>query len=61
MNNPGQEIVLMYEHFALRGCSLRNTEYVIGLCTFVGDNTRIMRNSCASKQKFSHLETQTGR
>jgi len=51
----------MYDHFALRGCSLKNTDFVIGLVTYVGPNTRIMLNSCASKQKQSNLERQTGR
>ena len=50
---------MLYEHFALRGCSLRNTAWVTGLVTYVGKDTRIMRNSAASRIKKSNLENQT--
>ena len=56
----GEQIVLRYENFALRGCSLRNTEFIVGLVTYVGPDTRIMRNSVRSRAKFSNLEQQTG-
>lgn len=53
------KIPLMYEHFALRGCNLRNTEYVIGTVCYVGRDTRIMRNSVIGQQKKSDLELRT--
>ena len=56
-----KELALSYENFALRGSSLKNTEFVVGLVAYTGHNTRIMRNSVGSKQKQSHLEAQTGR
>jgi len=46
----------LYDHFALRGCNLRNTEFVIGVVTYLGSDTRIMRNSVIGKQKKSALE-----
>lgn len=52
--------MLNYENFALRGCSLRNTEFIIGITTYVGADTRIMRNSVRSRAKFSDLERKTG-
>jgi phospholipid-transporting ATPase len=52
--------VINYENFALRGCSLRNTEFIIGIATYVGADTRIMRNSVRSRAKFSDLERKTG-
>jgi len=35
---------------------LRNTEWIIGAVVYTGHDTRIMRNSVSSKQKFSKLE-----
>lgn len=39
---------------------MRNTEFIVGLVTYVGPDTRIMRNSVRSRAKFSNLEQQTG-
>jgi magnesium-transporting ATPase (P-type) len=55
----GKELSLSYENFLLRGSSLRNTEWVIGVITFPGHDTRIMKNSCGAKVKFSKIEKQT--
>jgi len=52
-------VSLSYENFLLRGSSLRNTDYVYGLVTFTGHETRIMMNSCGAKGKFSKIEKQT--
>jgi magnesium-transporting ATPase (P-type) len=60
INNLLEKVVLNYENFALRGCSLRNTDYIIGVVTYVGADTRIMRNSVRSRAKFSDLERKTG-
>ena len=57
--STGQQVSVLYENFTLRGCSLRNTAWVIGLVTYVGNDTRIMRNSAASRIKKSNLENQT--
>ena len=43
----------------LRGCNLRNTEYVYGVVIFSGHDTKIMMNSMAAKYKFSGLELYT--
>ena len=52
----GERISLSHENFLLRGSSLRNTDWVLGVVTYTGHDTRIMRNSVSSKQKFSKLE-----
>ena len=52
----GQKIPLSHENLLLRGSSLRNTDWIIGVVTYTGQDTRIMRNSVRSKQKFSKLE-----
>lgn len=45
-----------YEHFLLRGSSLKNTDWVIGLVVHTGHDTRIMMNSTQSKAKSSRIE-----
>lgn len=55
-STDGAKISLMYDNFALRGCRLRNTEYIIGCVAYVGPDTRIMRNSVLGKPKKSQLE-----
>lgn len=43
----------------LRGCSLRNTSWVIGLVVFTGDDTKIMLNGGDTPSKRSKIEKQT--
>ena len=52
-------IPLGADNIILRGCSLRNTEYVYGIVIFSGHDTKIMMNSMAAKYKFSGLEMYT--
>jgi len=47
---------IYYDSFLLRGASLRNTEWVIGLVVHTGHQTRIMMNSTGSKAKSSKIE-----
>jgi phospholipid-transporting ATPase len=44
--------------FVLRGCMLRNTDYIIGVVSFVGHYSKIMKNSVKAKPKKSDLEQQ---
>jgi len=50
------EIIVDKSSFLLRGCSLRNAEYIIGLCVYNGHNTKIMKNSPNAKHKTSKLD-----
>ncbi|QRV93154.1 phospholipid-translocating P-type ATPase [Ceratobasidium sp. AG-Ba] len=43
----------------LRGCTLRNTNWVIGLVLFTGEDTKIMLNGGATPSKRSKIEKQT--
>ena len=52
----GTKISLSSDNLLLRGSSLRQTEWIVGVVTYTGHDTRIMRNSVASKQKQSNLE-----
>lgn len=51
---------LNYSNFLLRGSSLRNTEWILGVVTFTGHETRIMMNSTRTRPKKSKLELLTG-
>ena len=49
----GKTISLNADNLMLRGCQLRNTDYVYGITVFQGPDTKIMRNSAKPKYKFS--------
>jgi phospholipid-transporting ATPase len=44
--------------FLLRGCSLRQTEYVIGVAIYIGPHTKSMINSPDLKSKHSSVEVE---
>jgi phospholipid-transporting ATPase len=52
----GEKISLNSDYLLLRGMSLRNTEFVLGVVVFTGHDTKVMKNSAAAKYKFSRLE-----
>jgi len=43
------------ENLLLRGCDLKNTDWVIGVVMFTGQETRIMMNSGITPSKRSHI------
>ncbi|TRM59777.1 hypothetical protein BD626DRAFT_408683 [Schizophyllum amplum] len=43
----------------LRGCSLRNTQWVVGVVVFTGPDTKIMLNGGATPSKRSKIEKET--
>lgn len=43
------------EQFLLRGSSLKNTDWVLGLVVYTGHETKIMLNSSNTNVKFSQL------
>mmetsp|Transcript_3580 Transcript_3580/g.7693 ORF Transcript_3580/g.7693 Transcript_3580/m.7693 type:complete len:1191 (-) Transcript_3580:28-3600(-) len=53
-----QMVPLTNEQFLLRGCSLKNTAWIIGLVVYTGHETKIMLNSGRSKPKYSSIENQ---
>jgi len=57
----GAQIPLTCDQMLLRGSSLRNTEWVIGVTVFTGHESKIMKNSVSSKAKYSRLETETNK
>lgn len=47
---------LNYGNFIERGCILKNTEWIIGLCIYSGMNCKIMLNCSQESTKRSRLE-----
>ena len=45
------------EQFLLRGSSLRNTDWIIGIAIYTGHETKVMLNSSNSKDKLSYVES----
>ena len=43
----------------LRGCSLRNTDWIIGMVLFTGEDTKIMLNGGETPSKRSKIEKET--
>jgi len=54
---PGQEMAepLSINNLLLRGCSLRNTEWVLAVVVFTGQETKIMLNSGLTPSKRSRI------
>lgn len=46
------------EQFLLRGSSLKNTDWIVGVVIYTGHQTKIMLNSASSRKKTSKLEGQ---
>ena len=47
------------DQILLRGSSLRNTEWVIGIAVYTGHETKIMKNSPSARSKRSMIENRT--
>ena len=54
----GNDISVDNNNLVLRGCSLRNTNYIIGAVAYTSHQTKIMMNSIKAKSKKSDLENQ---
>lgn len=61
MDQNNKKISLGADNMILRGCKLRNTEFVIGIAVFTGHDTKIMQNSAKAQYKFSTLEVMSNR
>lgn len=48
--------VIQHNHILLRGCVLRNTDFIYGLVVNTGHDTKIMMSSSSTKMKASKLE-----
>ena len=48
-----QKFAVSNDGFLLKGCTLRDTEWVIGIAVYTGHDTKIMKNSSNSVSKRS--------
>ncbi|KAF5471430.1 hypothetical protein F2P56_008222 [Juglans regia] len=61
MDFKGQKFSLSQSNIVLRGCQLKNTEWIIGVVVYAGQETKAMLNSAASPSKRSKLESYMNR
>ncbi|EGR28039.1 phospholipid-translocating p-type flippase family protein, putative [Ichthyophthirius multifiliis] len=57
----GNTVSIDNNNILLRGCKLKNTQWVLGLVAYTGHETKIMMNSFSSRSKKSQLEIMMGR
>ncbi|XP_014516837.1 phospholipid-transporting ATPase 1 [Vigna radiata var. radiata] len=61
MELNGHKIPLNQSNIVLRGCMLKNTDWIIGVVVYAGQQTKAMLNSAASPSKRSKLESYMNR
>ncbi|XP_010922763.1 phospholipid-transporting ATPase 1 [Elaeis guineensis] len=57
----GQRIPLGQSNIVLRGCQLKNTDWIVGVVVYAGQETKAMLNSTVSPSKRSKLESYMNR
>jgi len=55
-HNENFKIPMDINNFVLRGCSLRNTKFIIGVVAYTGHDSKIMLNSTKARTKKSKVE-----
>jgi phospholipid-translocating ATPase len=58
INVDAEAVPLASDNLLLRGCQIRNTEYVIGLVAYTGEHSKIIMNSGKTPSKRSKIERQ---
>uniref|UniRef100_A0A5B6Z9V8 Phospholipid-transporting ATPase n=1 Tax=Davidia involucrata TaxID=16924 RepID=A0A5B6Z9V8_DAVIN len=61
MEFKGHRFPLSQSNIILRGCQLKNTEWVVGVVVYAGQETKAMLNSAMSPSKRSRLESYMNR
>lgn len=61
MELNGHRFPLSQSNIVLRGCQLKNTNWIIGVVVYAGQETKAMLNSAASPSKRSKLEAYMNR
>lgn len=56
MDFNGQKVSLSQSNIILRGCQVKNTEWIVGVVVYAGQETKAMLNSAVSPSKRSRLE-----
>ncbi|XP_077656278.1 phospholipid-transporting ATPase VA [Urocitellus parryii] len=58
IHNNGKKAGLYKENLLLRGCTIRNTEAVVGIVIYAGHETKALLNNSGPRYKRSQLERQ---
>jgi len=61
LESKGKKISLNYDNLVLRGCRLKNTDYILGVVVYTGHETKIMQNSRNARFKMSSIQRGTNR
>lgn len=56
--NPDEKEVITNNNVLLRGCTLRNTKWVLGVVVYTGSETKVMLNSGITPTKISRISKQ---
>lgn len=54
----GQQFSISDKQLLIKGASLQNTEWAVGIVAYVGESTKLMLNSQKGRVKMSYLERQ---
>lgn len=57
----GEMLSLSSDNLILKGCIMRNTEYIYGFAVYTGHDTKVMMNSSKPRVKWSQLEQATSK
>ncbi|XP_024535631.1 phospholipid-transporting ATPase 1 [Selaginella moellendorffii] len=60
-NPTGTRLPLGPNNIVLRGCELKNTQWIVGVAVYTGKETKAMLNSSGAQSKRSKLEQQMNR
>lgn len=57
----GKKVSLGPSNIILRGCELKNTDWIIGIAVYTGSDTKVMLNNSGAPSKRSRLESHMNR
>ena len=56
MDHGNEKLSLGADQVILKGCILRNTNFVYGVAIYTGHETKVMMNSAKPRYKISELD-----
>lgn len=55
INNRNVNVLCELKQIVLKGCKLKNTKFILGICVYSGHNTKIMKNAKSPPIKVSNV------
>jgi phospholipid-transporting ATPase len=55
VNNRNVNVLCELKQIVLKGCKLKNTNFILGICVYSGHNTKIMKNAKSPPIKVSNV------